>query len=463
MGGLSMGMLLWMLGCVSTQGEAPAIVRNPAPDNAPNVVLLSLDTTRSDRLTPYGYSRDTTPFLQSLAERGAVFTESYSQAPMTTPSHAAMFTGLHLFEHHTFKTSHRLPQDIQTLAETFQANGYTTLARASSIRFHPSVDFDQGFDDYAAYWDIRKNERSGRVIDEVVERAAAADSAPVFAFVHLFDPHAPYNPPPSYASTWTEIRSDFPAIQSVDYVRSHRHASASYQPEDLRYIQDLYDGGLRFTDHNVQQLHERLSFPNERSTLWVITSDHGEAFKEHGYLGHSQWLYEEILRVPLLMVWEGHIDGGQQIAVPAHNIDIYPTLMSLIGLEGPENLSGRNLAPALLGEPQNVAQPDGPISDPLLMMVNRVNWSLIGTVDDRRFKLEKRRGEDLRLYDLTAEPGGFQNVIRRQADVAELLKEYAHGLGVTNRAPQDMDNARDVSSEELDMLRALGYVDEQEH
>lgn len=460
-----MRMVLWaLLACSGTEPEpVPVLEARPAPDDAPNVIFLSLDTVRADRLTPYGYERDTTPFLQSLAERGVVFTESYSQAPMTTPSHAAMFSGMHLFEHRTFKTSHRLPSSIQTLAETFQASGYTTFARASSIRFHPSIDFDQGFDDYKAYWDMRKNVRSKKVISEFLEFAALQDSAPVFAFVHLFDPHAPYNTPEPFVSTWTEIRADFPAIESVDYVRTHRSSDKPYVPEDLRYIQDLYDGGLRFTDHQVAEMMRQLSIPNGRSTLLVITSDHGEAFKEHGYLGHSQWLYEEIVRVPLMFVWEGELEGGQRHNTPAHNIDIYPTLVDLIGLQGPEGLSGRSFASLMRGQAAP-AEPAGEgLQDPLLLQSNRRDWSILATINGQRYKLVKRHKVPPKLYNLTQDPSGFLNIAPRNKEIEDMIMAHARELGVTRRDSAPQENQRDVSSDELDMLRALGYVDEQDH
>lgn len=459
-----MGMVLWaLLGCFGSGSVTPVPDAKPTPADAPNVIFLSLDTVRADRLTPYGYERDTTPFLQSLAERGVIFTDSYAQAPMTTPSHAAMFSGMHLFEHHTFKTSHRLPGSIQTLAETFQANGYTTFARASSVRFHPSIDFDQGFDDYKAYWDIRKNARSRRIISEFLDFAAQQDSAPVFAFVHLFDPHAPYNTPEPFVSTWTEIRTDFPAIQSVDYVRTHREPDKAYEPDDLRYIQDLYDGGLRFTDHQVEQMMSKLSIPNGRSTLLVITSDHGEAFKEHGYLGHSHWLYEEIVRVPLMFVWEGQLTGGQQHDTPAHNIDIYPTLMDLIGLQGPPGLSGRSFAALMRGQAEPAVPVGEGLHDPLLLQSNRRDWSILATINGQRYKLVKRHKKSPKLYNLTSDPSGFLNIAPRNKDIEEMIMAYARELGVMRRGAQADENQRDVSSDELDMLRALGYVDEQDH
>lgn len=464
-----MGVLLWagiiMMGCRAAPTDAPDPAQTPpakpARDDAPNVVLVSLDTMRSDRLTPYGYDRDTTPFLQQLADKGVVFTESYSQAPMTTPSHAAMFSGLYPFQNHTYKTSHRLPSEIQTLAETFRANGYATFARASSIRFHPSIAFDQGFDDYGAYWDMRKNDRSQQVISDFHAFAAQQSEAPVFAFVHLFDPHAPYNPPEPFVSTFAEVREDFPPIQSVDYVRSHRHQRAAYDPADLRYIKNLYDSGLRFTDHNVQALVEDLALPNGRSTLWVITSDHGDAFKEHGYLGHSKFLYEEIVRVPLLFVWEGHIEGGQRHAAPTQNVDLYPTIMALVGLEGPEGLAGRSLAGLMQGRPDDIAQPSETVRDPILVMANRRDWALIGTVQGRRFKLSVR-GKTRKLFDLTVDPSGFQDVLKRHPRVAGTMMDYVDELGVRKR-PTEVNNEREVSSEEIEMLRALGYVDDEEH
>ncbi|MFT4974281.1 MAG: arylsulfatase A-like enzyme [Myxococcota bacterium] len=458
------GLWAWMLlGCRSPEPEPEPVVAAPAPADAPNVVVVSLDTMRSDRLTPYGYGRDTTPFLQELADKGAVFTESYAQAPMTTPSHASMFSGLFPFENHTFKTTHRLPAEIQTIAETFQASGYTTFARASSIRFHPSIDFVQGFEDYKAYWDMPKNRRSDQVIGEVHAFAAEQHEQPVFAFVHLFDPHAPYNAPEPYASTWTTLREDFPPIRSVDYVRANRGARASVDIADLKYIQDLYDGGLRFTDQKLRDLVEGTTFPNKRSTIWVITSDHGEAFKEHGYLGHSKWLYEEIMRVPLVVVWEGELSGGQSHAIPTQSVDLYPTLVDLVGLTGPEGLSGRSLAGPLRGDLAALAQPSEAVEDPLLLMANRRDWSVIATVQGRRFKLVNYHGEPRRLFDLTADPSGFIDVSERHSRIGKILLDYARQRGVLRKPGAPADNTREVSSDEIDMLRALGYVDGEEH
>jgi len=447
---------LWLVGCWSSN---PPVKMSPAPPDAPNVIVVSLDTMRSDRMSAYGYERNTTPYLASLAEKGAIFTESYSEGPMTTMSHASMFSGRHLFGHHTFKTSHRLPGEIQTLAETFQAAGYTTFARASSIRFHPSIDFDQGFDDYKAYWDLRKNARSEKVISDLHGFASQQDDAPVFAFMHLFDPHAPYNPPEPFASQFTEVREDFPPIKTVDYVRERRHAKAKYTLKDLRYLQDLYDGGLRFTDANVEEMMAGLSIPNGRSTLLVITSDHGDAFKEHGYLGHSNWLYEEIVRVPLLFVWEGHIQPGKQHSLPVGNADLYPTLVELVGLDPVEGLSGMSLAGALLGTSE-ASRSSGDVDAPLLLMNTRRHWAILGTVDGRRYKLVHRRKDPEELFDLTDDPGGFKSIAGDRPEIVAALRAVAEEMGVTKPLAGPIDNERSVGLDELEALKALGYVDD---
>ena len=448
-------MLAWMVLSLACRDPRPM-----ASPEAPNILLISLDTVRRDHLSPYQYERDTSPHLSTLAQSGATFTHSYAQASATTPTHASIFTGLHPFEHEAYGYSRELLPEQVTMAEILRDHGWRTVAATSSMKFERGTGFQQGFDDYNLHGEGKKNKRSAAVNESIIRFAAAQGDRPVFAFVHYFDAHAPYSAPAPYRKMWHPGLEEPHPTKTIDFIERNRRADVP--AETLEYLAALYDGNIRFVDDNLRALLEGISIGNERSTLLIITADHGEAFGEHGYLGHSTWVYEEIVQVPLIMHWPGHIPAGIQLDAAVQSIDLLPTLGELVGVAVPEGLPGRSHAGAVLGGPATAARTVGEVSDPVIMFNRPKWWGISGTIAGGRYKLTRHGADDPELFLTTVDSRASLDIIAQHQREASLLMQAAQAMGVplSAKSEQLAENVRTLSEEQIEQLKAMGYIDE---
>lgn len=439
----------------------------PANLPAPNVVLISLDTVRADELPLYGYQRDTSPALGALAAQGAVFENAYAQAPNTVATHASMFTGRYPFQHGMYRHGESLAAEENTLAEIMASHGYRTFGLASSVRFPRDAGYDQGFEVYETFYDLAKNDRADRITERALELAERAGSKPFFAFLHYFGAHGPYTAPEPYRSQW-HPGLEVPAPEAtVDYMMEFRWPGQSLAPGVLEYLRALYDAGLRHQDEALGRLFEGLrGRSNSRPTLVIVTADHGEEFKEHGFLMHSHFLHEELVRVPFIVHWPGRIAAGRRIATPTQTVDLLPTILGLLGLPQPSELPGRSLAPLLLGD---AGSREEPLEDPADIVVLEAfpSWGIIATLRSGRFKWVEGRGRG--LFRLDEDPTADREVSQRYPGEKARLLTLARDLGlpaaVRLRAGQlgekrhgsrpDMGRVAPEEREILERLRAL--------
>ncbi len=448
-------MVAWILLSLACRTPKPA-----APQDAPNIILVSLDTVRSDHLTTYGHSRDTAPYLDSIAADGVSFTDSYAQASATTPTHASIFTGLHPYDHEAYGYSRTLASRHVTLAELLRDHGWRTIAATSSMKFDRGSGFSQGFEDYLIFGDGAKNRRSTKASDGVRALLAEEIARPVFAFVHYFDAHAPYAAPAPYTTLWHPGMDVLAPEDTTRFIQ--RNQSTPVPGATRAYLAALYDGNIRFLDDNLRSFLDGLTIANGRETLLIITSDHGEAFGEHSYLGHSSKVYEEIVQVPLVVRWPGQIPPGRTLDRRVQSIDLLPTIGALLDIPIPEGLPGRSHADALRGASPAPPQVIAGVTDPVVIFNRPRNWGLIGDLDGRRFKISRQTDEDLQLFALDSDPGAHRDVIAQHSREASLLMEAAVALGVPvgKRPSQQVENLRQLSQEQLERLEAMGYIDE---
>ena len=305
--------------------------RSAPPAPRPNLLLVTIDTLRADRLGAYGYEAPTSPNFDRLAETGALFEIAYAPMGATSPSHATLFTSRSPLAHGLVRNGFPLAAGERLLSEVLRDSGYQTAGFVSAYPVGRKLGFARGFehfdDDFSAGTDSFRHDPSdsggdaeeeqsweGESLDGGFDRGGAATvdaalrwlgephSKPVFLWVHLFDPHRPYAPPQRFASLFTKPNQP----------RRERNSA-------------LYDAEIRGVDEEL----ERLTSAFERlfeDTLLVIAADHGEALWQHGFRAHGHTLYEEELRVPLLFRWPERIAPGR-IRQPAHLIDIAPTLV----------------------------------------------------------------------------------------------------------------------------------------
>jgi len=346
-----------LVGCASENSERP------------NVLLLSLDSVRADRISATGYRPPlhpdvlTTPNIDRLAREGVLFENAFSTTSWTLPSHMAMFTGLHDELHGVIDKDRTLDPGIVTLPELLEENGWTTGGFYSGPYLNPIFGFGQGFDHYVncgtvippevfdetelGRWrEIHQFSHETVTSPDLLEEASAwIKSAvkrpePFFAMVHWWDPHYDYKAPAEYLQMFdTQYTGEWTGLRNEDVRRMIEQA-------DIDFILSLYDAELRYTDDYIGkllELLEELGVADE--TLVIVTSDHGEEFYERSRWGHQRSLFDEVLRVPLVIRLPGSVPSGVRASGLARLQDIYPTIAELLGLESPSYLSGESLRP----------------------------------------------------------------------------------------------------------------------
>ena len=319
------------------------------PQPTRGFILISIDTLRADHLGAYGYSRDTSPFLDSLAARGTLFERAIVQYPSTLTSHMSIFTGLYPQEHAVLPPSRVLAGEIQTLPEMFQRQGFRTAGHTEGGFMAGGYGFARGFDEFTdtAYGSDTDVERTfGRGVEFLRSLEA---KEPFFLFLHTYAVHDPYDPPESYRSLfWT---GDAPQVSDSrgEFLRRVNQGEQEVSQQTLRYYEAQYDATIRYVDDVLRGFVDELkSLGLLAETTLIITSDHGEEFGEHGKVAHTQ-VYPECLVVPLLIVHPGQVVGSR-IPELVETVDFAPTLLELAGIEASEGISGKSLVGLIRGE-----------------------------------------------------------------------------------------------------------------
>jgi choline-sulfatase len=390
------------------RGAPPAA----SPAAPPSVLLVTIDTLRADRLGAYGDAQARTPHLDALARRSLVFERAFAPAPLTLPSHATLLTGLLPPAHGVRGNgSFALGAGPPTLAEALGARGLRTAAFVGGFPVSRRFGLARGFehyDDALAKAPGLHFEFAERRAPEVVSAARgwlAQQAGPVFVWVHLFDPHAPYDPPPAYAGP------------------------------------DPYRGEIAATDAALGGLLEAWDARAGRSYV-AVTSDHGEAFGEHGEESHSLFVYDVTLRVPLLLRGPGI--GARRETTPVGLSDLAATLLARVGGTGP-TLPGRDLAASPLAAQPLYGETLAPRLD--------FGWSDLRSWRDGRFKLIRAPRPE--LFDVEADPGESRDLAR--ADPARLTA-LALSLDRALAAMGEQESRRPPDAEAAERLRALGYA-----
>ncbi len=443
--------LALLLLCLACARESP----EPA-----NLLLVTLDTTRSDHLSAYGYPRDTTPVLRELAAEGTRFAHAYAPTATTGPSHATLFTSLYPLAHGIVRNGLELRATELTLAEMLRERGYATAAFVSSFVLDERFGYAQGFEVYdddfttgEASLPMRQPWREhaipggfDRPADATTRRAvewlgAGRDRArPFFLFVHYFDPHAPMSPPEAHAARF----APGPAASRLD-VRIGR-----------------YDGEIAFVDEQIGVLLAALVREGlVTGTLVAVTADHGEGLLQHGQLAHGVQLYEEAVRVPLLLRWPSVVPAGRVVEAPVALVDLAPTLLELLGVPTPgDGLQGESVAGALRGEaldPERTIHLQRRPYEGQRIGDEWIEGDLYGVRQGRWKYLESGDGSRRELYDLAQDPGETTNLAdTRPEEARRLAGRIAAWRAATRRAGEA---PREPTESEREGLQALGYVE----
>ncbi len=424
--------VLIVLVLVSLSGVIGSCSVTPEPPK--NLILITIDTLRPDRLGFSGSDRDTSPAIDRLASEGVRFRSAYSQAGWTLPSIATILTGHYPTRHGAIEVNHSIDSDLSTLASFLKTAGYQTSAFVSHVMLSPKHGFSEGFDIYDdSVLDVghpHKVSTAGILTDRVLEALPSSES-PFFLWVHYFDPHFDYMPHAEW-STWG----------STDI--------------------DLYDGEIAFTDRQIGRLLDELTKAGlMRNTLTIMTGDHGEAFGERGTRHHFS-MYEEVIRVPLLI--HGPSIRSRDIDSLAQQVDLMPTILTALNLESPADLPGRDLLSGD-GDSQDLFveryRPQPFVQQAVIRGTDKlVRIGVPAEARDapdrleRAFKRTKVR-PGIYLFDLEDDPNELNNLYTPDDPKAiELLETLSKHFA------ESADSVGDVAidDETRERLEALGYL-----
>ena len=454
---------------------------SPQP-SPPNILFITIDTLRADRLSSYGYERPTSPKLDALAARGVRFDKAWVQWPKTTPSIASMMTATYPKDNGVVRVvGQHLPGEMRTLAELLHDRGYRTGAVVANGAIGSEFRFDQGFERFEETWknepvpDDGSDQNRAEVVNRL-GRSIVADwkgDDPYFLWLHYLDPHWPY---------WPPVEQDRFFDRQVDAATFERlRQRAEETPEEKQQVRDdvdlyraLYDAEIRYLDGELAVM---LDWLDERdrldNTIIVVTADHGESLGENRYYyDHGKLGFENTLRVPLIVVWPDHLPAKVD-DLPVSLIDLVPTLLELTGTDLPEGayMQGRSLRRRLqTPAPPSVESPVYSFAEAGYALEGK--WQRI--IRDQRFKLYyvrsgavqrffAGRGIEFALYDLEADPGETTDVYAEFPQDAKRLRaelaEWVHAEPFDAHVDQGDGVAVEGMSEETrKQLEALGYL-----
>jgi len=416
------------------------------------VVLVSIDTLRSDHLGLYGYPRATSPVLDSLALESTVFDEAMSSSPWTLPAHASLLTGLYPSRHGLTSHERYLESSLATLAQLYSQAGYRTAAVVNSHNLGPEFGLDRGFQQYRYVEErVDRREPSTEITDQGIQWVKGAGESPLFLFLHYYDVHSDYASLPEYE---TEFLRSYEGIAdgSTAQLAAHREGMVSLSPADAPNLVDRYDAGIRQMDAEIGRF---LDFLRERGlweeALFVLTSDHGEEFFEHGGVLHGQTQYQEVIRVPLLVKGPG-VPLGRRVPTPVSLVDIAPTLLGRAGIAVPEGLDGLDIS-RLWSEGDRELEARYLFSE---ADHNNVEHDITRSVRYKNFKLHfNRLSRERMLYDLAQDPEERTEILRGQEKARAALSERLDRFMASEKVEAPV---RALSEDEIEKLRSLGYL-----
>lgn len=398
----------------------------------PDVILITIDTLRADRVGCYGYKGAATPNIDRLAAEGVRFSQAYTPVPITLPAHASLFTGQFPMATgmHDF-SGNKLATGSLTLARILREQGYTTAAFIGSAVLDSRFGLNQGFDTYFDYFDFNRlaegnldqMERPGdQVMDEALGWLKRNPRRPIFLWVHLYDPHHPYAAPEPYGS---------------------------------RFRANPYDGEVAFADAQVGRLFDYLRERNiYEGAVIALLSDHGEGLGEHGEKTHGFFIYNSTLHVPLILKIPGITPPGRVVEEEVSLVDVLPTLLQALKLPVPSSLQGRSLMSAMLGRPGGAAS--NLYAESYLPLLH-FHWSQLRALQSRGWKfIEAPKSE---LYDLRNDPGELRNLFESQRARANEMRERLHGVMRRFTPAAGPEPEKELTDPALyERLRSLGYV-----
>jgi arylsulfatase A-like enzyme len=412
---------------------------------ARGVVLVSIDTLRRDHVGAYGYTKPTTPRLDGLAREGLLFDDAVSTSSWTLPAHVSMLTSVDPAVHGGVDMRRGFNRRPPTLPALLRGAGFATRAVTSHLYVSEVYGLDEGFE----HLDFRQDRPAKEVAERAIDLLDRYGDRPFFLFLHLYDPHWHYDPPEHtrrlfvgpYAGALTGNWKDF-----KDRTRENT------SPADLAHLLGLYDGEIRYADEEVGRVLDHLQARGlAASTLVVVTSDHGEEFLEHGSWEHQKTLYEEVIRIPLVVRGPGI--APRRDSAPVSLLDVAPTVLAWAGVTSPAGFQGRSLlAPPGDLEAYGETEHTTDRTRKLFLRAGQGRWKAIVSLD-----ASSERPVREEWYDLATDPGETRSVPPAPA-VADAIRARALEHWRADRRTEAPARPVCLSPEQTERLRALGYV-----
>ena len=475
----------------ATSSVALAACKPALEDPPVNVAFISVDSLRADHVSAYGYHRKTTPTLDRLARHGSLFENVVAESSWTLPTHVTMLAGLATSTHGVEQfTGARFDAESKTLAEILSGEGYRTLGVFSGPYLHPAFGLSRGFERYmsadgdvvcvagdcdtgeealsddeavkAAHVEAHASVTSPQVTQRGLDFIRSVRDAPFFLFLHYFDVHFDYAPPEEYAA---KFDPDYEGSITGKRFENNRAVHPFMNKRDLRHILALYDGEILFVDDSIGRVIRELKRRGfDENTLVVVTSDDGDEFFEHRGKGHGHTLFDEVIKVPLIMRLPGRIPPGSRVESPVRQVDIMPTILGLVGRpELAKGTDGLDLTAWL------AAGEEPPRQAATSRLHAGGEYVSIRTNEHKLLVHRVGTTEEVTLFDLKMDPAEKNPVFRGRQEAQELGASEMTELWRALMASRDADVRRTNASpgtesepeltEELrEQLRSLGYI-----
>jgi len=441
-----------------------------------NIVVIVMDTARQDRLSCYGYERETSPRLDELAASGTLYANAYSTSSWTGPGHASLFTGLHSVTHGTTQESWDMDEGLTTFAEVLSERGYRTVGVVENAMLSSDQGYSQGFAEYYESWQGKRkwSRDSGQaVVDFRKALDGGAPGQPFLVFVNLIAPHSPYNPPRQFRSSFVtrpEMR-----IDSTMW-REYYTGRVTFSDDEITHLNELYDAEILYTDHLVgEMIDELVQRDLWDDTVLIVTSDHGENIGDHEHMDHLFSLFETTTKIPFIVRQPELFGAGVVENAPVQLTDVFPTVLEIAGVGADDFPSHGH---SLLGD----APPDdreifteyyhpmfvlsgfrraehrqSPLLEPYLRRIRsliRGDMKLIWGSDGRH-----------ELYDLASDPDELVNIIDSDShaevrrDMEARLNELLLTMDSGEETESSMDDLDELDEATREALRSLGYLE----
>ncbi len=420
-------LLIFLISCKGNKFEKP------------NILLISLDDLRADSLGCYGYNRNTSPFIDYISSQGILFKNCFVNTHGTFSSHTTILTGLYQSSYFCGKggIDFKVNKNIPMVQEFLKKNGYFCLGVTDGGLLSKTYGFDRGFDIYDDQGEgiIKGTNKVIKYLKENIKKE------PFFVFYHTYDIHSPYTPPPPYDEIFGKYESKINPVNEVLLNFAHT-AWKDLSEEDLNFLKARYDGSIKYVDDNLliffQKLQEIGFFKNY---LLILTADHGEEFGEHGGLLHRDFLYEELIHIPLIIAGT-KVPKNKKIYTLCNHIDIATTILNNTGAEKLNYMPGKNL------------------------LTLKKREFIFSQYEDRRYSLRTKRWKfilssdgKIELYDLLNDKGEKNNIEKDKEKLC--LKFKKEIINILKNIPKFCDNALEkvnLTEEDYEKLKSLGYI-----